>query len=325
MQDPAVPLTVSIGLASYPRDGDRLENLLAHIDSALYHAKNRGRDQVVTAGAESSGIFFIGHQIEEALAQSRVRPAYQPIVDLRSGREVAEEALARLCLPDGTLMAAEQFIGAASCLQIAHRIDRTIIHEVITRCVTRTVAGEPPLLHFVNLSANLLRHPREVVDILAATRQGCSRSGEHLNREKPLVIEVTEREFLEDPQEALRILRPLLDFGLRLAVDDFGSGYSSFLYLADLPVSFLKVEMQLVQRARHEGRVLAMIKGIQHIAQDLGLITIAEGIEDEATAHLVQEIGIDWGQGYYFGRPALDPTTEPVPCDTGRIEGGRKT
>ena len=83
--------------------------------------------------------------------------------------------------------------------------------------------------------------------------------------------------------------------------------------------------MKLVQRARHDVRILAMVKGIQRIARELGLVTISEGIEDEATAHLVREVGIDWGQGYYFGRPALDLATEPTPRGTGRVEGDQKT
>ncbi|MDE2090018.1 MAG: bifunctional diguanylate cyclase/phosphodiesterase, partial [Gammaproteobacteria bacterium] len=319
----ATPLTVSIGLASFPRDGDRLDTLLTHIDSALYRAKGQGRNQVVQAGAGSSEVFSIGHRIEEALAQGRVRPVYQPIIDLRSGREVAEEALARLHLPDGTLMPAEQFIATATALRMVHRIDHAIISQVIARYGARIRAGEPPLLHFVNISVDLLHHPALVQELLDKVRQDYD--GERIGAEKPLVIEVTEREFLEDPQEALRVLRPLLDFGLRLAVDDFGSGYSSFLYLAELPISYLKIEMKLVQRARHDARILAMVKGIQRIARDLGLVTIAEGIEDEATARLVREAGIDWGQGYYFGRPALDLATEPTPCGTGRVEDDQKT
>ena len=303
-QEVPVSYTVSIGLASYPADGDQLSQLLTHADSALYHAKSSGRGRAVATGEEFPEIFLIGHHIEEALAQDRVRPVYQPIVDLRDGRIVAEEALARLTQPDGVSMPAAQFIAAATALQIAHRIDYTIISQVVQQCFACAEGTEKRTrIHFINLSADLLRHPALVSDLLETIKKGCSVCGRCTGRDRTLVSEITERELMDDLQEALRVLQPLLDYGLRLAIDDFGSGYSSFLYLADLPVSFLKIEMALIRRARHEPHILAMVQGLQYIAKELNLITIAEGVEDGETASLVREIGIDWGQGYYFGYP----------------------
>ena len=93
-------------------------------------------------------------------------------------------------------------------------------------------------------------------------------------------------------------------WGMRLALDDFGSGYSSYKYLADLPFSFLKIEGSLIQRVA-EPRVRTIVQGIQRTAADLGLITLAEYIENEQIADIVREIGIDWGQGFHFGKPVL--------------------
>ena len=101
------------------------------------------------------------------------------------------------------------------------------------------------------------------------------------------------------------MLRPFLDYGMRLAIDDFGSGYSSFQYLADLPVDYLKIDGELVRRATRETRVRSILRGIRDIAEDLGLVTLAEWVEDAVTADLLREIGIQWAQGYYFGRPEL--------------------
>ena len=119
------------------------------------------------------------------------------------------------------------------------------------------------------------------------------------------MIEITEQQLLSDVNEAKRILQPFLDFGLRLAVDDFGSGYSSLHYLADLPITFLKIEGSLVKRVTHDKKVRAIIKGIQNIADDLELTTIAEYVEDQDTLDALRELGVNWGQGYFFGRPAL--------------------
>jgi EAL domain-containing protein (putative c-di-GMP-specific phosphodiesterase class I) len=126
---------------------------------------------------------------------------------------------------------------------------------------------------------------------------------------KPLVIEITERELVEDTQEALRTLQPLLDFGLRLALDDFGSGYSSYRYLLDLPFHFLKIEGELVRHITTNNKAKRIVQHIQNMAVDLGLITVAEFITDQATAQELAEMGIDWGQGFYLGKPALMQST----------------
>ena len=111
---------------------------------------------------------------------------------------------------------------------------------------------------------------------------------------------------LNDRPAVRRYLQPLLDFGFRIALDDFGSGYSSFLYLAEFPVSFLKIEQHLVNRVTQDPRTAAMIRSIASLARDLGLTTIAEGIEDASTAKTLCDLGVDWGQGYYFGKPRLE-------------------
>ncbi|MDE2088445.1 MAG: EAL domain-containing protein, partial [Gammaproteobacteria bacterium] len=167
-------------------------------------------------------------------------------------------------------------------------------------------SGAPPLLHFVNASADLLRHPDLVGDILDCAREACGTCEGIIGAEKPLVVELTERELLEDMQEVKRILAPLMDFGLRLAIDDFGSGYSSFRYLYELPVSFLKIERELARRVKTEVRARAIIKGIQAIAGELRLTTLAEGVEDADTARRLCDLGVNWGQGYHFGAAEID-------------------
>ncbi len=106
------------------------------------------------------------------------------------------------------------------------------------------------------------------------------------------------------------MLQPLLDFGFELAVDDFGSGYSSFLYLLNLPVKYLKIEMELVQRAVTDPKARVMVKSIQAMARELDILTIAEGIETPEMRDLMGSIGVDWGQGYLWGRPELDAASE---------------
>lgn len=294
-------MTVSIGLACFPTDGEKIETLLSSADAALYTAKHSGRNRLMRSEAGAQGIYFIGAQIEEALAQERLRAAYQPIVELHSGRTVGEEALARIQRPGEQVLEADYFIEAANRLQLAHQIDYEIIRQAIRRCTVRMLSGAAPILHFVNASADLLRHPNLVEDILECARQACSACGGKASDVKPLVVELTGRELLADMREIKRILAPLTDFGLRLAIDDFGSGHSSYRYLADLPIAFLKIERKLTLRVKSDTRIRAIIKGIQATAVELGLITLAEGVEDADTARVLNDLGVNWAQGYYFG------------------------
>ncbi len=299
-----VEVSVSVGLASYCNPKDTLETVLARADAALYRAKIGGRNRVIAADRATLGVSSIASRVQSALRSGRLRAAYQPIVDLKKRKPVAEETLARILCDDGTILDAANFIDGASQIQLLHRIDHNMINGSLKRCQRRVMSGKF-IYQFVNISADLLRHPDLVKDLLEGAKEQCvSMEKEHI-REKPLVIEITEREFLGDIRQVRETLSPFLDFGLRLAIDDFGSGYSSFKYLAHLPVTFLKIEGELVNMAITEKSVRSIIHGIQKIADDLSLITVAEDVENEYTAKMLEEIGIDWAQGFYFGRPNL--------------------
>jgi diguanylate cyclase (GGDEF)-like protein len=303
-------ISASFGVACFPQDGDLVRTLLAAAEAALYQAKDSGRNRVVVAQALKQQIFGMGAILDAALRENRVVPAYQPIVDLKTGAIVAEEALARLVTTDGSVLEAEDFIEVARQLQLTYKVDHAIISSTISRCLASLDDG-PPRLHFVNISGNLLRNPDVVQDLLRSVREHCQACTDRLGAQKPLVIEITEREFLGDIKKAREMLMPFLDFGLRLALDDFGAGYSSFQYLADLPFSFLKIEGSLIKRVR-EPKVKAILQGIQNTAADLGLTTLAECVESAEIADAVHAIGIDWGQGYHYDRPSVPGFSPPA-------------
>ncbi|MDH5395720.1 MAG: EAL domain-containing protein, partial [Gammaproteobacteria bacterium] len=121
------------------------------------------------------------------------------------------------------------------------------------------------------------------------------------------VIEITEQELLHDVNKVTEILSPFTDFGFQLAIDDFGSGYSSLTYLAVLPINYLKFDGGLIKRIAYDERSRKIINGIQKMADTLELITIAEHIEDQITLDVLREIGVSWGQGHFPVKPA---TTE---------------
>lgn len=295
--------TASFATACYPKDGDSTDRLLAALGAALHQAKSSGRNRVVPASDLRPQLFGIGRMLSQALREGRVVPAYQPIVDLKTGAVVAEEALARIVSPNHSIIPASAFIDAARELQLTHQLDRAIILQTFAHCVA-TLQTQTPRAHFVNISGNLLRHPDVVTELLADASRTCAACGDRIGPLKPIVIEVTERELLDDLPAARTLLQPFLDFGMRLALDDFGSGYSSYKYLADLPLSFLKIEGSLILRVT-EPRVRTIVQGIQRTAADLGLVTLAEYVENEQIADIVREIGVDWGQGNHFGKPEL--------------------
>ncbi len=297
-------VTASVGVACFPEDGKRAADLMTSADAALYQAKQEGGNRVRRAGTNPS-IFLIGGQIEEALTNGRIVAAAQPIVALKTGTVVADESLARLVLPDGQILEAGQFVDAAAHLGQLQRIDQAVIDLTMRRCVARAGAHGAPLLHFVNASAGLLAQAHTLANLLNDAKGQRQRAGLPGDCGMPFVIEITERAMLRDRHAVKRHLEPLLEYGFRVALDDFGSGYSSFLYLADFPVSFLKIEKQLVERVIHEPRMAAIVRDIARLGHDLGITTVAEGIETAAVAETLLELDVDWGQGYYFGRPAL--------------------
>ena len=301
--DQTLHVTASFGYASCPADETDIESLVASADAALYQAKYSGRNRSIGASDDYLRIHAIGSQLDQALRENRIVPAYQPIVDLKSGEVVAEETLARMVDHEGKIIEAGHFIEAASQLHLLHRVDYTIMTQAIQHCMSGLNHGRT-LKHFVNISGDLMRHQDLVHSLLTQAQTQSLQYDGQISEIKPMVIEITERELLNDMDAVKELLAPFIDFGFTLALDDFGSGYSSYHYLVDLPISILKIDGELIRKLP-DPRAKAVIQGIQNTASSLGITTIAEYIEDAETAEMLKEIGIDLGQGYYYGRPQL--------------------
>lgn len=300
-------LTASFGIATYRDSEVDITQVLAEADSCLYEAKRRGRDQVMMSETANKGLLWQAGMLQRALQEQRIVAAYQVMIELNSGKVVADEALARLIQPDGKILPAADFVQAAEGINLIHVVDDIIARSALERCCARQ-AHDPQgeIVHFINLSPQFLAR-RDLLDaLLADAKTMAERTGMKFATRQPVVFEITERQLLEDFGAMREDLKHLLDYGFRLALDDFGSGYSSFLYLAELPISFIKIEGWMVRNMQYNDRILSMVKSVVLLAKTLGITTIAECVEDARTVEILRDMGVDWGQGYHFGYPMLE-------------------
>lgn len=300
----AVSLSFSAGVAAFGLYDSDILPMLEKVDHALYRAKANGRDQIRLAA--HTHIPWNSALLRQALAENRVRQATQAIVDLQGGQMVADEALARIESATGELIEAQDFVDMAEGLGLMAEIDRQVIRNVMQRCVVRMdQGGATDFAHFVNVSPQFLARRDLVEEMLENAMGYCQTCSAMLGPVKPIVLELTERQRIVSLEKLRADLQPFIDFGFRLALDDFGSGYSSYLYLAHLPVSFLKIEGWLVSHMRQDRKVAGIVESLANFARKEGVRTVAEHVEDAETARILADMGVDYGQGWYFGRPQL--------------------
>jgi diguanylate cyclase (GGDEF)-like protein len=300
----AIPLSFSAGVAAFGTDDSEILPMLERIDRALYQAKADGRDQVRTA--VHTRMPWNSALLRQALAENRIRQASQVIVDLQSGLAVADEALARIETATGEIIEAKDFVDLAEGLGLMAEIDRQVIRNVMQRCVvSMEQGGSTDFAHFVNVSPQFLARRDLVEEMLNNAMGYCQACGVEMGPIKPIVLELTERQRIVSLEKLRADLQPFIDFGFRLALDDFGSGYSSYLYLAHLPVSFLKIEGWLVSNMRRDRKVAGIVESLAGFARKEGMRTVAEHVEDAETARILADMGVDYGQGWHFGRPQL--------------------
>jgi diguanylate cyclase (GGDEF)-like protein len=292
----ALQIAASVGLALSPRDGEGGEELRRRADLALRAARRRGGGMVVafTGGMETEfeEQRFIKRELGRALAARDFEVHYQPIVAAESGAIVGVEALLRWRHPTRGAIAPARFIPLA---EQAGMMDR--LGELVVRRALRDAARWGDLYVAVNLSPLQVRD-RKFADVLAAA---LAESGVSPSR---LVLEVTEGVLIDNPEAAKARLDDLRALGLKLALDDFGSGYSSLTYLQRLPFDKLKIDRGFVAALGHSANAGVIIKAIVALGRALNLSILVEGIETEEQRRLVRLAGCDEMQGYLFARPS---------------------
>jgi EAL domain-containing protein (putative c-di-GMP-specific phosphodiesterase class I) len=270
---------------------------MRNADLALYHAKQAGRGSFAfferSMFEQAEDHRLLENDVRVALHSDGFRLAYQPIVDAHSGAVVAREALLRWNHPTRGAIAPDLFIPIIEDAGLIHQIGGWVIREACSEAAR----WREPILVAVNVSAAQLGGAglaQTVVGALAASGLPPQR----------LELEVTESVFLGDDPATLQSLERLRSLGVRLVLDDFGKGYSSFGYLSRAKFAKIKIDQQFVRDAADGDRdCRAIVTAILALARGLGVETTAEGVETERQADLMRALGCSQLQGFYFGRP----------------------
>ncbi len=292
-------LTASIGIAVYPDNGEESATLLKHADTAMYHAKDRGRDncQFYSAGLTQVAMrrLDLESNLRRAVERGEFFLAYQPQLDLASGCINSVEALLRWNHPELGLIPPMEFIPAAEANGLIVPIGEWVLRTAC-RDLAHWRANGHSLRVAVNLSAAQFRSP----DLVRRIETILSEAGV-----VPawLDLEVTEGALMEDSSAILGTLNALRGVGLNLSLDDFGTGYSSLSYLKRLPLASIKIDQSFVRGLPDDRESLAIVRAIVSLAKNLGFTLTAEGIETLDQACLLQQLGCETLQGYFISKP----------------------
>jgi diguanylate cyclase (GGDEF)-like protein len=294
-----VTIGASAGVALGPVGIDDPAALVRDSDSALHHAKRRGRGRVELFDealfAAASARVAVERDLREGLSGGLLHVAFQPVVRLSDGAVVGAEALARLSRPDGSAVSPADFIPVAEETGMIDALFDAVIAEAC-RVAVDCERADHPIIVWVNLSPVQLGDPDLLDRIGRALSFSQARPG-HLG------LEVTEQAILPDLDQATDRLSALAAAGLHLAVDDFGTGHSSLGYLQRLPVDTVKLDRSFVAPAAGDDRSRAIVTAVVELAAALGLRCVAEGVETASQLSAVAATGCDLAQGFHLARP----------------------
>jgi diguanylate cyclase (GGDEF)-like protein len=295
-------LTSSIGISIFPQDGDDPNILIRNADSAMYKAKEMGRNAYSFYTTEMTELaidrLMMENSLRKALEMDQLVVHYQPQVDIRSGRIIGIEALIRWQHPDLGLLPPARFIPLAEESGLIRPIGEWVLRQACQQAAKWRTKGLSPERISVNcnLSASQLNSERFIEGILNII--------EETNIEADLLeLEITETTIMSDPDHMSEILNRLRDIGIKLAIDDFGTGYSSLSYLKALPISKLKIDQSFVRDIPSDPDDMAITRAIIALGESLQMQVIAEGVETEAQADFLKQEGCFLAQGFLYAKP----------------------
>ncbi|WP_457600199.1 EAL domain-containing protein [Hydrogenivirga sp.] len=288
-----IKVGINAGIALYPDDAKNFLNLYECASLALSEAKKEGADTIKfydpTMEGKAKDYVRKESLIDRAIREGLFTFYYQPYFYTDSLRVAGLEALVRIRDRDGNVYGPQHFIDILERSPLLRDFENWALEEVIND-INR---WDMPVS--LNISANSFKHEEFIKRLINVAKVWSAF----------LTVEITERILVEDREETKRILEELKFYGgaLRVAVDDFGTGFSSLTYLSELPVDIIKIDMSFTRRVAEDERIRGLVEGVVHIARSLGMKTVAEGVEDEEQLEVLKDIGCDMVQGYYLARP----------------------
>lgn len=298
-------VTASLGIALAPYDGEDAETLLKHADTAMYRAKQAGKNtfHLYCEEGDSQALerFALESDLRKALDRNELSLFYQPQIDLKTGSILGVEALLRWFHPRSGFISPAEFIPLAEETGLISAIGAWVIRVACLQHQQWIDQGLAPLRVAVNLSAQQFQKPdlvKTVLHILEET--GIQPSY--------LELEITESAAMRDVDFTISMLSQFQQMGVQITMDDFGTGYSSLSVIKHFPLDTLKIDKSFVQDAIHNPRDAAIASTVVALGKGLNLEVLAEGVETEEQLHFLQSIGCDSAQGYFFSRPVPPET-----------------
>ncbi len=295
-------ITTSIGMVTFPEDGKSVSDLMAGVDMGLYRAKQLGKDGVASLESVADRIRLQrttrahAEKLREALKQNRMVPYYHAIYECGTRNVFAYEALARLQEADGATVSAGVFIETIEKYGWGRELDRVILnHGLRDVREWKDLGIDPPRL-FINLAAQ---------DIQG---RGILGFAEHLCQEldiapRSLVFEILERDAISDMSSMRKFLANLREKGFAFALDDFGSGYNSFHYLRELRFDYVKLDGAFVKNILNSRTDRVLVSNLTRLCRELDILTVAEFVESEKILEALQDMGVDYAQGFHLSMP----------------------
>ncbi|HEY3326244.1 MAG TPA: EAL domain-containing protein [Novimethylophilus sp.] len=292
-----VRATTSIGIAICPHHGDDPKDILLVADNMMYKAKKSGKNAIAIPSEDEMAEVFrkAGEKsimVQNALDEGKIVPFFQPICDAVTGEIAIHELLMRIQLGD-LLVTANEFIEEAESMGIVHKMDYQLIEKAFIQLKEQGYQG----MLFINLSPKALI----VGEFVGRVHRLATEFGVEPSR---IVFEITERETVSNLSLLEKFVLDIKLQGFSFAIDDFGSGYSSFQYIKRFPVDYIKIEGEFIRNMLQDEVYLAFIKSIVTLAKELKIKTIAEYVEDGEILEAVSGLGIDYAQGYHISRPS---------------------
>lgn len=298
-------ISVSIGISIYPDDGRDAETLIKNADTAMYYAKEGGRNDCRFFEQDMNVRAVERHVIEASLRRALERREfvlhYQPKVNLCSGMIVGVEALIRWQHPERGLLPPSLFISIAEDCGLILPIGRWVLREACRQAQAWRLAGLPPITVAVNTSAIEFR-AKDFLENIRATLEDARLEPRYLE------LELTESVLMHDVESTDAMLQALADLGVKVAVDDFGTGYSSLSYLRQFQLDILKIDQSFVNQLTGNADDAAIVNAVISMGKSLNLRVIAEGVETPEQCAFLLAQQCDEGQGYYFCPPVVAET-----------------